>query len=170
MLIIILSITLIIVNNKRHRLIEINNQLEQKYNDSTKLKDKIIFDLNKRLDKITKAYNDIEDRLYDPVLMSQKYAESKLSLLKRESYTGPFKMNYLDGSPQVTGYLINGYERGTWTYYYPDGTQEKYLWVIVRIGAECCDGTTSSATGRGACSWHGGVCRWIYDYEKYNIN
>ncbi|OSZ82583.1 hypothetical protein CAP35_04765 [Chitinophagaceae bacterium IBVUCB1] len=32
----------------------------------------------------------------------------------------------------------------------------------------CCDGTTSSATGRGACSWHGGVCDWNHPiYEEY---
>lgn len=31
-----------------------------------------------------------------------------------------------------------------------------------RIGAICCDGTRSSATGRGACSHHGGVCEWLY--------
>jgi hypothetical protein len=32
----------------------------------------------------------------------------------------------------------------------------------VRTGARCCDGTLSSATGRGACSHHGGVCEWLY--------
>ena len=31
-----------------------------------------------------------------------------------------------------------------------------------RVGAICCDGTRSYATGRGACSHHGGVCRWLY--------
>ena len=31
-----------------------------------------------------------------------------------------------------------------------------------RIGAICRDGTRSSATGRGACSHHGGVREWIY--------
>ncbi|WP_144009378.1 tetratricopeptide repeat protein [Pedobacter nyackensis] len=35
----------------------------------------------------------------------------------------------------------------------------------------CCDGTTSNAKGRGACSWHGGVCNWnepVYEeYRKY---
>jgi hypothetical protein len=31
-----------------------------------------------------------------------------------------------------------------------------------RIGAICCDGTRSSATGKGACSHHGGVCQWLY--------
>lgn len=41
------------------------------------------------------------------------------------------------------------------------------------IGYEtlCCDGTTSNARGRGACSSHGGVCNWnrpIYEeYRKY---
>lgn len=35
----------------------------------------------------------------------------------------------------------------------------------------CCDGTTSNARGRGACSHHGGVCNWnapVYEeYRKY---
>lgn len=32
----------------------------------------------------------------------------------------------------------------------------------VRIGAICRDGTRSNATGRGACSHHGGVSYWLY--------
>jgi hypothetical protein len=32
----------------------------------------------------------------------------------------------------------------------------------VRVGAICNDGTTSTATGSGACSHHGGVKEWIY--------
>ena len=31
-----------------------------------------------------------------------------------------------------------------------------------RIGCKCCDGTNSSAKGRGACSHHGGVRYWKY--------
>lgn len=31
-----------------------------------------------------------------------------------------------------------------------------------RVGAICRDGSRSSATGRGACSWHGGVSQWLY--------
>ena len=42
---------------------------------------------------------------------------------------------------------------------------------VVGYTTLCCDGTTSSAQGRGACSWHGGVCEWnhpIYqEYRKY---
>lgn len=33
----------------------------------------------------------------------------------------------------------------------------------VRTGAECNDGSYSSATGRGACSHHGGVAVWLYN-------
>ena len=36
----------------------------------------------------------------------------------------------------------------------------------VRVGAFCKDGTTSRATGRGACSHHGGVRRWRYENRK----
>lgn len=32
----------------------------------------------------------------------------------------------------------------------------------LRVGAICKDGTTSEATGRGACSHHGGVREWLY--------
>jgi hypothetical protein len=38
-----------------------------------------------------------------------------------------------------------------------------------RIGAICEDGWRSSATGRGACSQHGGVDKWKLDYA-YNKN
>ena len=31
-----------------------------------------------------------------------------------------------------------------------------------RVGAVCNDGTTTTATGRGACSHHGGVNHWLY--------
>lgn len=37
--------------------------------------------------------------------------------------------------------------------------------------SRCCDGSTSSSTGRGACSHHGGVCRTEYiPYKEYTIN
>ena len=36
----------------------------------------------------------------------------------------------------------------------------------VRTGAKCNDGSNSSATGRGACSHHGGVAYWITRTEK----
>ena len=35
-----------------------------------------------------------------------------------------------------------------------------------RVGAICRDGSRSSARGRGACSHHGGVARWLYAQVK----
>ena len=39
----------------------------------------------------------------------------------------------------------------------------------VRIGAVCNDGTTSTATGSGACSHHGGVDYWLYGWYMWLI-
>ncbi|MGB1393395.1 MAG: SH3 domain-containing protein [Flavobacteriaceae bacterium] len=36
----------------------------------------------------------------------------------------------------------------------------------VRTGAKCRDGSTSGATGRGACSHHGGVSYWVTKDKK----
>ena len=41
--------------------------------------------------------------------------------------------------------------------YENDDTSEM---LVHRVGAKCCDGTNSRATGRGACSHHGGVKYW----------
>lgn len=44
---------------------------------------------------------------------------------------------------------------------------------VIGYYTKCCDGSSSSATGRGACSHHGGVCNWnapIYSEErKYEL-
>jgi hypothetical protein len=40
---------------------------------------------------------------------------------------------------------------------------------IIGYMTRCCDGTSSSARGRGACSHHGGVCNWnepIYEERR----
>jgi len=37
----------------------------------------------------------------------------------------------------------------------------------VRVGATCRDGSGSDATGRGACSWHGGVRAWLYEQPSW---
>ncbi|GGB18700.1 hypothetical protein GCM10011511_48130 [Puia dinghuensis] len=40
---------------------------------------------------------------------------------------------------------------------------------IAYYTTQCCDGTTSTAKGRGACSHHGGVCSWnapVYEESR----
>jgi hypothetical protein len=112
------------------------------------------------LDKIQASLNDDEFAAYIFYL-------KKKELFIRNNKTGYFYSNYVDGSPYVKGYFVNGEERGAWTFYNSRGrVLDKYKWDKVRVGAICCDGIRSNATGRGACSWHGGVCNWLYRYTK----
>ena len=41
--------------------------------------------------------------------------------------------------------------------------QTRELTTSYRVGAICADGWRSGATGRGACSYHGGVNRWLVE-------
>ena len=42
--------------------------------------------------------------------------------------------------------------------------------IRYRKKSRCCDGTTSSALGQGACSHHGGVCRIVnIPYKEYTF-
>ncbi len=55
-------------------------------------------------------------------------------------------------------------------YVHQDYVRDGYAKVTTirgdRIGAVCKDGTLSSATGRGACSHHGGVSRWRHSERQ----
>jgi len=42
------------------------------------------------------------------------------------------------------------------------GAVHQFQYGRYRVGAICNDGWQSSATGRGACSHHGGVNCWLY--------
>lgn len=60
-----------------------------------------------------------------------------------------------------------GYESASTLYNKVNPLKRRISYYVTR----CCDGSTSSAKGRGACSWHGGVCNWndpVYEeYRKY---
>ncbi|GJM36995.1 MAG: hypothetical protein DHS20C19_03620 [Acidimicrobiales bacterium] len=49
----------------------------------------------------------------------------------------------------------------TWTWTWVSSTPSPFV-SGGRTGAVCNDGWVSSATGSGACSWHGGVAYWLY--------
>lgn len=59
--------------------------------------------------------------------------------------------NSVKAQPQISGEEITAYH-----------IDEVNLSIqdVKRVGAKCCDGTNSKATGRGACSHHGGVKYW----------
>ncbi len=60
----------------------------------------------------------------------------------RKSYNAQFSSSTI--YPTIQDNIDNAYQTGG------------------RTGAICRDGSRSSATGRGACSHHGGVARWLY--------
>lgn len=90
----------------------------------------------------------------------------RLKELKRSEYSGLVELKYPNGKIYKRGYLLKGNEINRWQVFNPFGELLKeYLYVKYRVGADCCDGTISRATGQGACSWHGGVCAWRYEYR-----
>jgi tetratricopeptide (TPR) repeat protein len=58
----------------------------------------------------------------------------------------------------------NGFEKAEKLYEKVNPLRKRVAYYITL----CADGSTSSATGRGACSWHGGVAEWNHPvYEEY---
>jgi len=70
------------------------------------------------------------------------------------------------GKLKEEGNFSNGSETGKWKVFDEDGDEQHFTYSMERVGAICGDGTKSSATGRGACSWHGGVAEWLYEGKK----
>lgn len=58
---------------------------------------------------------------------------------------------------------------GKWKVIDEDGDEIHYSYTMQRVGAICGDGSRSSATGRGACSRHGGVAEWLYDSVRSQV-
>lgn len=70
-------------------------------------------------------------------------------------------------TPTVVRVLVGSLLAGAVAFFgglmFTGGTTEPRPEVnTVRVGAICADGWRSTATGPGACSWHGGVAEWRY--------
>lgn len=99
--------------------------------------------------------------------MSQSTIHNTSSVASTVRNKDYFKAHKLSGIyrdyDRLTGDLIeegefrNGVEVGLWKVIDEDGDEQHFRYAEERIGAMCRDGSMSSATGRGACSWHGGV-------------
>lgn len=133
-----------------------------KFQDTIRKQSDSICDLKINLSEVKSSLND-EYRL------SQKYNEFQLEELYNSQYSGAFTLRDIYGNKTLTGTMQNGEERGIWTYYDNGEVINKYEYVKVRSGATCNDGSTSYATGRGACSWHGGVAYWNYSYQRRKL-
>jgi hypothetical protein len=166
LLMVAVIITLCIIYKDREQQIRSVKQWEKKYNDTLKFKNEIINDLRLNVKMLKNEIATQNWRFNDSELISSLYLEKRLIHLRDIGYTGTFQYTSTNDGQKISGYFLNGNERGTWTYINSNGEAEKYVWKEVRVGAQCCDGTYSSATGQGACSWHGGGCTWLVDYIK----
>ncbi|MFN8355259.1 MAG: hypothetical protein U0Y10_12465 [Spirosomataceae bacterium] len=93
----------------------------------------------------------------------EDYFDGKYSVIYEDRRTQP---NYSTNSNSFNSYPSNNYNRYKSNSY--NSNSRRYnnnsnTNNSRRVGAICCDGTRSDATGRGACSHHGGVCQWLYE-------
>ncbi len=79
-----------------------------------------------------------------------------------DGYDGQYDEQEVVEDLKTHGELTRTYF-GTYTPQYDTSYVSTPIQTGARTGAECNDGTYSSATGRGACSHHGGVAVWLYD-------
>jgi hypothetical protein len=126
-----------------------------------------IKDLNLIVENLNLNLNNINEDLNNEEIISTKYNNYYIDNLKKKKVSGAFNTYFSNGKINTSGYLVNGEERGNWIKYNYDGKIiRKYHYSYECIGALCYDGSKSSSTGRGTCSWHGGVNEWLYDYVR----
>lgn len=116
-----------------------------------------------------------ENQRLNELLQNEEYLskilnEKKFYTYKQTGFTGEISFKDILGYKLVKGRLIDGEERGFWVYEKYNGEKEKYNWISERVGAICYDGHRSYATGRGACSHHGGVSYWLNDFRRVRVN
>lgn len=85
--------------------------------------------------------------------------------LKEEGYDG--KKNICKQAGKIVSETTivepapNKYDIYTYRYVEPEPEEEYYEEDYYGPSALCRDGTYSYSTGRGTCSWHGGVAQWL---------
>ncbi|MDB5198754.1 MAG: hypothetical protein JWO92_717 [Chitinophagaceae bacterium] len=127
---------------------------------SRQLSSRLLSDVNKLLAVVNTK---LEEKDYQSLLESDttlysdfihNYPKSKYSGIVRKKLK-----KFRQVQQAASDYTDNTSTNNTKAY-----RQKRYSksYGTTRIGAMCCDGTRSYATGRGACSHHGGVCQWLY--------
>ncbi|MFC2104370.1 SH3 domain-containing protein [Bacteroidota bacterium] len=98
--------------------------------------------LNLRSDPSTESEIKVKLKQYDNIILLEDSINNGWSKVKVGSNEGYVYSNYVKKGRAIVS---------TYTY---------------RVGAVCKDGTRSSATGRGACSHHGGVSYWLTESKS----
>ncbi|MGV3598232.1 MAG: hypothetical protein ACO1PI_10220 [Bacteroidota bacterium] len=101
--------------------------------------------------------------------------ENPNNLILKENYLqgklhGIYQEYYRSGKKQTIGYYNKGKKTGSWYYYDEDGDYRATRFMNVRVGAICKDGWRSHSTGRGTCSWHGGVNYWLVESLEITVS
>lgn len=106
------------------------------------------------LDKNDKLTNELSSK-------SKEYeiAKTEIENLKRKKNQASLSKNKSKGLNDQTNQNNKLYGNKDYNQKYSTKRNPENVY---RVGVICRDGTRSYATGRGACSWHGGVKCWIY--------
>ena len=133
--------------------------------------------LEKKIESINKEVNILRDEnsrlnnlLENEDYLSQVLNEKKFKGFKHNLFTGNIYLEGIFGYKSIKGQLVKGEERGVWVYEKYNGEKEVFNWISTRVGAICRDGNRSYATGRGACSRHGGVDYWLNEYQRVKVS
>ena len=131
----------------------------------------------KKIESINKEVNILRDEnsrlnnlLENEDYLSQVLNEKKFKGFKHNLFTGNIYLEGIFGYKSIKGQLVKGEERGVWVYEKHNGEKEVFNWISSRVGAICRDGNRSYATGRGACSRHGGVDYWLNEYQRVKVS
>jgi hypothetical protein len=150
---------------KNQKLLEERNHLQNEFF----LAKRNIELSNKRILKLQNETSRLKNLLNDESYLNRIFNEKKYFNFKQNKFSGKISLNDAFGYKSIRGELINGEERGIWTYDRHDGGKDIFKWVKYRVGAYCRDGDRSYSTGRGTCSHHGGVDYWITEYQRERI-
>ena len=133
--------------------------------------------LEKKIESNNQEINVLKDEnfrlnnlLQNEDYLSQGLNEKKFKNFKQNEYTGNIYIEGIFGYKSIKGQLVKGEERGVWVYEKYNGEKEVFNWISTRVGAICRDGNRSYATGRGACSRHGGVDYWLNEYQRVKVS
>jgi hypothetical protein len=111
------------------------------------------------LDQTRSPTNSLTE-IYSSASLYARYADPRYNQLWTGRNLGAIAVNYIGPPDNISLLLISIGEQISVPI--PALAPNPATGPSVRCGAVCSDGSSSGATGSGACSQHGGVARWVY--------
>ncbi len=167
---ILVSILGYFIFNNFNKLESLNAKLIEKSELQKNNLEQKIDSINKEISLLNDENFRLNNLLQNEDYLKQVLNETKYKKFKQNGFSGDIYFQGIFGYESIKGSLVNGEERGVWVYEKYNGEKEVYRWIASRVGAICRDGDRSYATGRGACSHHGGVDYWLNEYQRVKVN